>query len=65
MLTQDQATVCAWCYPPDEETPEETSHGICPDHRDWMIATYQLNHTPSYVEQNTAEFACEQEAGAA
>lgn len=57
-------TVCAWCEPPTDETPEDTSHGICEEHAEEMLLNYQWNrlqNTPSYVEQNAAEFAAEEE----
>jgi hypothetical protein len=55
-----QATVCAWCTPPDEDTPEETSHGVCDDHAEQIMIGYyweRLQNTPSYLEQNASEFA--------
>lgn len=57
------STICAWCEPPDENTPEDTSHGACEYHAEQILIGYywgKLQATPSYVEQNAAEFAAEE-----
>lgn len=63
MITSEQVTVCAWCTPSDENTPEETSHGICAAHAEQIELDYQLrswNRVPSYVEEQAAQFAAEE-----
>ena len=43
---------CAWCHPPTEDTPPETSHGVCIPHRDAILvqsAQRQFDKVPSYV----------------
>jgi len=63
-MKQQQATVCAWCEPPDEETPEDTSHGVCPEHAEQILIDYhwgRLQNVPSCLELNAAEFAEEDE----
>lgn len=61
-------TICAWCLQEQGEEPQETdSHGICEPHADQMLANYhwnKLQSTPSYVEQEAAEFAREEEVSA-
>jgi hypothetical protein len=58
-------TYCAWCLEENNETPkEDDSHGICNDHAEQILTEYhwnRLQNTPSYLEQNAAEFAQEGE----
>lgn len=59
-------TICSWCLEEQGEAPQDgDSHGICQPHADQMMMAYhwrKLQGSPSYVEQEAAEFAQEEEA---
>lgn len=58
-------TLCAWCIEEAGEQPsEDDSHGICTDHAEQVMMTYHWNslqRVPSYVEQQAAAFADEED----